>query len=209
MIVIYYGKPRSGKTTALARIVKRNNFKRKVCKIVPFLERYLRPYTEIYCTDSSMKGTTFITYDNLGKWKPKERSCFILCEAGIGLNNRQWKNLSEDAKELFAMHGHAKCDMYADSQTVDIDITLRERAEKFYSVRKLGNSQFSLLIPIKFDIDVNDITQKIEECYQRARGLKLIFLILFGQVKIMYRPLYYKYFDSWKWEKEFMFSEPC
>lgn len=209
MIVIYYGKPRSGKTTALARIVKRNYLKRAVCRVLPFMENFLCPYTNIYCTDASMKGTTFISYENLGKWRPENGSAFILCEAGIGLNNRNWKALSEDAKELFAMHGHAKCDIYADSQTVDIDITLRERAEKFYSVRKIGRSQFSLLIPIKYDIDVNDISQKIEECYKRARGLKLVFLVLFGQVKLMYRPLYYKYFDSWKWEKDFMFSEPC
>ena len=209
MIVIYYGKPRSGKTTALARIVKKNRIKTVVCDKLPFLRRFLKPYTEIYCTDPSMKYTTLISYDNLGKWKPKEGSCFILCEAGIGLNNRAWKSLSDDAKELFAMHGHAKCDMYADSQTVDIDITFRERAEKFFSVRKIGNSQFSLLIPIKFDIDVNDITQKIEECYKRARGLKLLLLILFGQVKIIYRKFYYGYFDSWRWDKSFIFSDPC
>lgn len=209
MIYIYYGKPRSGKTTALARVVKRNNIKCSICRVFPFLTRFLRPYSVIYCTDSSMKGTTLISYENLGRWKPVERSAFLLCEAGIGLNNRNWKALSDDAKELFAMHGHAKCDMYADSQTVDIDITLRERAEKFYSVRKIGHSQFSLLIPIDFDIDVNDVTQKIEECYKRARGLKMLFLILFGRIKIMYRPFYYKYFDSWKWEKDFMFSEPC
>lgn len=209
MICIYYGKPRSGKTTALARIVKRNQKKKSICKIFPFLDRFLCPYSEVYCTDSSMKNTTLISYENLGKWKPKERSCFILSEAGIGLNNRSWKNLSADAKELFAMHGHAKCDMFADSQTVDIDITLRERAERFYSVRKLGRSQFSLLIPISFDIDVNDISQKIEECYKRARGLKLFLMILFGRVKIIYRPFYYKFFDSWKWDKQFPFSYPC
>lgn len=209
MIYIYYGKPRSGKTTALARVVKRNNVKRSVCRFLPFLTRFLRPYSVIYCTDSSMKGTTLISYENLGRWRPAERSAFLLCEAGIGLNNRNWKALSDDAKELFAMHGHAKCDMYADSQTVDIDITLRERTEKFYSVRKIGHSQFSLMIPIDFDIDVNDTTRKIEECYQRARGLKMLFLILFGRIKIMYRPFYYKFFDSWKWEKQFMFSEPC
>lgn len=209
MIVIYYGKPRSGKTTALARIVKRNNIKRAVSRVLPFMSRFLRPYSNIYCTDSSMKHTTYISYENLGRWRPEDHSAFILAEAGIGLNNRNWKALSDDAKELFAMHGHANCDIYADSQTVDIDITLRERAEKFYSVRKIGRSQFSLLIPIDFDIDVNDVTQKIEECYQRARGLKMVFLILFGRIKIMYRPLYYKYFDSWKWEKQFMFSDPC
>lgn len=209
MIVIFFGKPRSGKTTCLARVVKKNVIKSRICSIIPFCTRFLRPYSVIYSTDPSMKHTTLISYDNLGKWRPAEHSCLLLAEAGIGLNNRAWKTLSSDAKELFAMHGHAKCDIYADSQTVDIDITLRERAEKFYTIRKIGHSSFSLMIPIKFDIDVNDVSQKIEECYKRARGLKLFFLILFGAVKIVYRPLYYKYFDSWKWDKEFMFSDPC
>lgn len=210
MIYIYFGKPRSGKTTALARIVALNNRKLEIIKRFPFLKKILNPYSVIYSTDPSIKGTTLISYKNLGKWCPEEHSCFLLCEAGIGLNNRAWKDLSPDAKELFAMHGHNKCDMYADSQTVDIDISFRDRCERFYSVRKLRLLRScSLLIPIWFDIDVNDTTQKVEECYKRPRGLRLFFMILFGAAKIIYRPRYYRFFDSYCWDKKFIFPGPC
>lgn len=210
MICIYFGKPRSGKTTCLSKIAVRNHFKKKIVSKFPFLRKFLKSYSVVYSTDPAIKFTTPISYKNLGKWCPEVGSCFLLCEAGIGLNNRAWKDLSSDAKELFAMHGHQACDIFADSQTVDIDISLRERAEMFYIIKKPSKrSRFSLMIPVNYNIDVNDQTAKVEECYKRARGLKLFFLILFGAVKIVYRPFYYKYFDSWRWDKKFMFPGPC
>lgn len=98
----------------MARYVQLNKRKLKVCKKIPILRKILKPYDVIYCTDLTIQDTVPITYESLGKWKPSQNSLLMLCEAGIGLDNRRWKALSSDAAYLFALHGHLGCDILWD-----------------------------------------------------------------------------------------------
>ena len=132
MIIGVFGKPRAGKTTYSARFVQKNKKKLFVCEKLPFLRVLLHPYDVVYCTDPTIQDTVYIDYEHLGKWKPTKNSLIILEEAGIGLDNRKWKNLSEDASYLFALHGHVGCDILWSSQTVDVDKKLLSRTHKLF-----------------------------------------------------------------------------
>lgn len=208
MIYIIFGKQRSGKTTYEAKLVQDNlkklRFRDKLPK--PF-KRFVKCYERVYCTDPAIKDTINISYKNFGKWCPEDHSLVILAEAGVGVSNRAWKSLPFEFKRMVAMHSHHKCDIVCDSQTVDIDCTIRNRAWKIYVCRKIG--PFSLLKYIPYKLGVNKVTEKIDEVYKDMNFIQTIFSLLFGTSKIFRRKPYYKHFNSWADDYEYPEKDPC
>lgn len=193
MITGIFGKPRSGKTTYSAMIVQKNN-RKKYFHLKHKWAFWLRYYDVIYCTDPSIQGTITITYQELGKWKPTPNSLFILEEAGVGLNNRNFKSLTADATNLFATHGHNHCDILWSSQTVDVDLKLKSRTHIMYLARKLGG--LTILSPISFSVDVDNEKHLLDDFYYKAVGFEKLFNFLFRRTIIFRRKPWYKYFDS-------------
>lgn len=208
MITGIFGKPRSGKTTYAARIVQKNKKKLKLVKRFPFLYRVLRPYDVIYCTDETIEDTITVTYESLGKWRPVRNSLLILEEAGIGLNNRNWKALSNDAAYLFALHGHIGCDILWSSQTVDVDKKLLSRTHSLYLCSRFFG--YTVLLPISFSVDVDNETHQLVDAYSKPRGLSAIFSVIlpFGRGKMFRRRPYYKYFDSFVDNHDYTMETP-
>ena len=169
---------------------------------------YSKPYYDvIYCTDETIQDTVYIDYADIGFWKPTWNSLLLFEEAGIGFDNRQYKTLKKEAKRLFAMHRHSGCDILCVSQTVDIDKALRNRAEVMFLASKLG--PFTMLRKILYDINVNEETHTLEEGYYKIKPIVYIWQLLtckrrkhkkkkllFTRSMFIYRPFYYKYFDS-------------
>lgn len=164
-------------------------------------------YDVIYCTDETIQGTVHFDIKTLGKFPPTPNSLFLLDECGILLNNRQWKSLSPEAKEMFALHRHKLVDICACSQTVDIDSSLRNRAEKLFHVFRVG--PFTVLRRIVYQVDVNE-NHELGDFYTKLPTLQWL-LELIGSVRkskrmakerwkssyFIYRPFYYKYFNSY------------
>lgn len=198
-IYIFFGKPGSGKTTIEARISYEHNHKKK-----NFITG--KRYTALYSTDPTIKGCIPIRYDDLGKFEPPFRSAFILSEAGIGLNNRNWKKLDHDAIEFFAKHRHREVDVFLDSQTLDIDVSVRMRVSCNYICKKLAF--WTILIPVTFNIDVDNDQKTLMECYERPVGLMVIASLLTGQSKLFLRRKYYPWFDTYEWSKEWKDQPP-
>lgn len=176
-------------------------------------------YDVIYATDPTIQYTTTIDYETLGTWKPTWNSCMILEEAGIGLNNRSWKSLSSDAKELFALSRHKGADILAISQTVDMDKSLRDRASHMFIANKLG--PFTSCRMVNFRIGINNDTHKIEDMYEDQHFLIYLWQILtcwkkkhklvkmpFIRSKLILRCLSYKYFDSYVDEHVYTNQDP-
>ena len=174
-------------------------------------------YEVIYSTDPTIQDTIPIDYDNLGKWKPTPNCLLLLEEAGIGVSNRNYKNLSPESKELFALSRHKKTDIAAISQTSDVDKCLRQRCNFMFQVYKLG--EFTLTRLINFKVGVDKETHDLRDMYTEQHWFIWLWQLLTCWLKkhrmallpcirsmIIYRPLYYKYFDSFN--DEFIYSMP-
>jgi len=194
MITIVYGKPGCGKTTLLAYYAVRNEFFNQISARVPFLKRLLKPYDHVFCTDPSVQFTEPIKYHSIGFCKPAENSLYLLDEIGIGFNNRNWSKFTDYQKHFFALHRHLRIDVVACSQTVDVDISIRHRASRLFELHKFG--PWSVIVPIRYKIGVNNDTHEIDEVYSSPHGLGLVLAFLLHKVKFLPRWKFYKYFNT-------------
>lgn len=173
----------------------------------------------IYSTDETIQDTVYIEYEHIGLWKPTWNSCLIFEEVGVGFDNRSYKTLPKHAKRFFALHRHSGCDIVAISQTTDMDKSLRTRAEILFIASKVG--QFTLVRKILFSIDVDEQTHQIVEGYFKITPLRYIWELLtcklpkhrkrkelFIRSFFIYRPFYYKYFDSFVDDYEYTMIAP-
>lgn len=164
-------------------------------------------YDVVYSTDETFPYTVPITYEDLGKWKPTWNSCLLLEEAGIGLSNRESKKLSIYSKRLAAMHRHSNCDIFLISQTVDIDKVYRQRCQLMFLASKIG--PFTFLRRITYGVDVDKNTHDLVDAYAKLPFFLYLLELLFCMKKkwrknkfpflrsrFIFRPAWYKYFDS-------------
>lgn len=80
-----------------------------------------------------IKGTYKFTLDDLITYRFPEGSVVLVDEAGRWFNSRAWKELPEEAFDLFTMHRHMRMDLYIAVQSfARIDKALREVVELTY-----------------------------------------------------------------------------
>lgn len=165
-------------------------------------------YDVVYCTDETMQDTVFVDYKDWGRFKPTWNSLFLGEEAGIGaLDNHEWKKLDKLSKRFAAIHRHMGVSIVLVSQTCDISTAYRFRSEKIYHATKLG--PFTFLRRITYKVDVNE-AHELVDMYDKVPVLNWI-LELLGSISrkrrfakerwnysyFIYRPAWYKYFDSY------------
>lgn len=200
MIIGFFGKPRSGKTTALASFVAKSQM---YSRINIFLDKIHFPkrfrfcaYDAIYSTEY-IKGTIAIHPYDIGLFDPGVNSLIVIGEAGTYFNNRLSSKIPTWCTDFFALHGHYGCTIVWDSQTVDVDKKLRNRTELMYHVRK-GRlfPWLSFQRRIWYDVTVNNDNHDLCEGYSISSGLIKPLHYLIGINKILFRPLFYRWFDS-------------
>lgn len=157
-------------------------------------------------SNMSFYGAMKLDLNDLGKvnfTEKDEEGVFIIDEAGISFNSRQWDKLSTDIIEFLKYHRHYRLDIYFFSQGDDMDKSIRTLSQQWYKVIKLPIPffKFSALIPVDVSLDIID-----------------------GQWKLAYKqdsfflgwwfiPIYksFKYYDSYSRpnlpEKDFKFWE--
>lgn len=202
MIIGYYGKPRSGKGTFGASIVARNAFKKKLNRI---FHLNLRTYTTIYSCEY-IRGTVKIHPYEVGTFFPDPGSLFLLQEAGVHFNNRNYAKVPHHCTEFFAKHGHYHVDIIWDSQDVDVDKKLRNRTQVLYEVHKILHWSYRKLIRSKIGVDEH--SHDIVNAYYLSTGIGGFIDWLTGQNKIIYRPWYYDWFDSFCQDMTFVCPAP-
>lgn len=194
MIKLYFGLPRSGKTTLFSKFVLDNSL-----KILKGRSKY-----KYICGNVDLKGIPFyrrIKFEWLGQYDT--RDCLILIdEATIECDSRNFKVWNKDKTEFFVLHGHYKCDIILFTQIYNrVDKTIRDITNDVYYMWKplLIGHWFTRYVRIPYGIDIpkkgkdnSDTNGEISMGYYQPSLFDKIF------APTMYRPRYYQYFDSWE-----------
>lgn len=173
MITMYFGNIGSGKTTIACRIAKKSK----------------KP---VYANfDTSL--ATRIEGSDLGKYA-FSNSLLLLDESGIDFNNRDYKNFKKSVIDYVKLSRHYGCDIILFSQAYDdTEVTFRRLVEKLFYLKKVG--PFTNVYRVSKYVMVDDNTHQIIDGYRKAKNF--IFGLITGDITIVWRRLYYKYFDSY------------
>lgn len=176
MIKCVFGLPGTGKSTYLAKLV---------CDATT-TKKGRKRYDKVYC-NFDVKGTYSLSFSDLGVYN-FENSLILIDEAMNEADSRDFKRFNTDLKYFFSNHRHFGCDVVYFTQAYDdVDKKIRNNTEFLLFSRKL--LWWTILSKINRQIVINDMTSEI------AAGYK------FGSIlssKIIFRPKYYKWFDSFE-----------
>ena len=169
MITGYFGLPGCGKSTFLAKMA----------------QQYIRHGYRVFVLDTSpVSGCELISWSDIGKYD-MSGSVILLDEISLFADNRDYKSFA-----------HYHCDIVWFTQQYDgVDRKIRELTTCLYYVRAAGKLSYAVRID-RF-IHVEKEQKQIQVGYKMTGLFRALFAWLNHSVKVCYRPLYYKYFDSY------------
>ena len=186
-VSLFFGLPGCGKTTLMS------------CKALEGVKKYKNVYGNVRL---KVDGYTYVDNECIGKYLM--RDCLILIdEATIFADNRDYKNFSKDKIKYFLEHRHFKCDIILFTQQWDgVDRKIRSITDRVYYVYKgkiLGH-WFTTYYRIPYGIIIPDPkkdsgSNKLGEIVQGYCKPPLLVRLFAPK---LFRPLYYKYFDSFE-----------
>ena len=194
MIALFFGLPGSGKTTIMAWLALRETRNKK--------SRYKHVYGNVKMT---IPGYTYIDNACIGQYDLSD--CLLLIdEATLFADSRDYKNFNGKRLEYFLEHRHFKADIYLFTQQWDgVDRKIRvitDRVYYVYKTRILG-LWWSKFYRIPYGIIIPDPKKDQQKLGEIIQGYcKPPFLTRLFSIKRVFRPAYYKYFDSF--EKPYM-----
>lgn len=191
MINLYFGLPGTGKTTLIA----------KLCHSRSFRKRYKNVYCNVHLANTDY---TFIDNSYIGKYHLVD-GAIIIDEGTLFADNRDYKNFSQNLTKFFMLHRHYNVDIYIFAQTYNgVDKKIRTLCNNVYYMYKpfLTGLWLTKYYRIPYGIVIPDSRRnkektgntlgEIEEGYCKPPLIMRVF------AKRLYRPKYYKYFDSWE-----------
>lgn len=195
MIALYFGLPGCGKSTLMAKMAYKATRKGS---------RYKNVYVNFPVT---VDGVKRIYWDDIGTYNLHD-GLVLLDEASVGaISNRAFgarskKSDNDRIIEWFMMHRHACCDIILFTQRWDgVDASIRKGLldRVYYIYKPLFTGWFrSKYYQIPYDIIIPDPKdgngEKLGEIVQGYCKPGLIGRLFNGGT--IYRPKYYKYFDS-------------
>lgn len=188
-VSLYFGLPGCGKTTMLA----------KMAYDAVRHGKYNNVYTNV---ELNIPGVTYIDNDCIGTYEL--RDCLLLIdEATLFADSRDYKKFSKGRLEYFLKHRHRNADIALFTQQWDgVDRKIRTITDRVYYIKKgvLLGHWISSCYRIPYDIIIPDPKkaaggEKLGEIIQ-GYCKPPWFVRLFCQR--VYRPRYYRYFDSWE-----------
>lgn len=185
-VSLYFGLPGCGKTTLFTHFAKKGLKSKK----------YVNVYGNVRL---ALDGYTYIDNDCIGKYE-LINSLILIDEATLFADNRSYKSFPKHLVEFFMMHRHDNVDIILFTQQWDgVDKKIRVITDRVYYVYKpflIGRwvskyyrIPYGIIIP---DKDGSEKYGEIVQGYYKPN----IFVRLFSPY--IFRPLYYKYFDSWE-----------
>lgn len=190
-ISLYFGLPGCGKTTWLTKLALDAVRKGK----------YKNVYSNV---GLNIPGVTFIDNSCIGTY---ELECCLLLidEATLFADNRAHKEFTKAQTAYFLLHRHRNADIVLFTQQWDgVDKKIRVITDRVFYIYKgffLGH-WFSSCWRVPYGIlfpDPNKTGEKLGEIVQGYSKPNLLVRIF--ATKRIFRPLYYKYFDSWELER--------
>lgn len=194
-VKLFFGLPGCGKTTLLAYFAKKATRKHS---------RYNHVYSNV---GLAVPGVTYIDNDCIGKYDLRD-ALVLIDEATLFADSRSYKEFSKEKIYFFLMHRHMNLDVILFTQQWDaVDRKIRVITDKVFYVYKtpIFGKWFTTYYRIPYGIIIPDPNKKGgtsgEKLGEIVQGYckPSIWVRLFS-TKI-YRPLYYKYFDSWECKK--------
>ncbi len=187
----YFGLPGCGKTTFLAYLALRAVKGKK----------YKNVYANVHL---KIPGVTYIPFrECFGTYELRDCIYFI-DEATVNCGDRDYKNFSQKMIQYTMEHRHHCCDLVFFSQEADgMDKKIRSITDRIYFVYKgiftRGFISSAVRVPYKIlwpdgDHD-GENAGRILMGYVRPPFLNRLF------AKRLFRPKYYKYFDSWECDR--------
>ncbi len=187
MITGYFGVPGVGKTTIGTRIARK-----ELKRIMNGKSKYRAVYTNFYC-----KGANKITYNDLKYYKIYD-SLLIFDELTLDADNRKFKDFSDEHRDFFILHRHLGCDIiYLTQDYSKVDSKIRSLTQELWYMSKTVIPffrNFSRCKRVYRTIAINEHTGDLIMGYRFCTFLESIFT---SNMKLVWRPSWYKYFDSY------------
>lgn len=185
MVTGVFGLPGAGKTTYATMLAQR-----ELKRIKKGKSKYKSVYTSFYCV-----GCYRLKYDDLGRYLFDD-ALIIIDEITLFADSRDFKSFSAEKKEFFLLHRHYGCDIIYLTQMYDnVDKKIRDITYDLWHLKKCGI--FSRAKRIFRTLDINEQTKEIVSGYEFPSLFQR--LMPFSHcTKWCFRPLYYKYFDSFE-----------
>lgn len=204
MVSLYFGLPGCGKTTMLAKLAHDTDvlIERDLKRISKGLPRKC-PYDCVYSNIElvGLKHYRKITFDMLGRYDVRN-ALILIDEATIEVDSRDYKKFSQASKEFILLHRHYRCDIAFFTQQWDgVDKKIRVITDRVYYLYKgvFSRPWFTRMYRVPYGIIIpdpkKDSSEKLGEIVQ-GYCKPSFFVRLFSPW--LYRPKYYKYFDSWE-----------
>lgn len=188
MVRLYFGLPGCGKTTLMvANLIRDVKSKR---------------YKNVYCNvRTSVPGVTYIDNDCIGKYNLCDGAIHI-DEATLFADSRAYKEFDKGKLQYFLEHRHYNVDISLYTQQWDgVDRKIRVITDRCYYVFKtrLTGLWWTTYYRIPYGIIIpdpkEDGSEKLGEIVQGYCKPSLIVRLFAPK---LFRPKYYKYFDSWE-----------
>lgn len=186
-VSLYFGLPGAGKTTIMCKIMLKALKNRR--------------YSNVYCNvHNAIPGVTYIDNECVGKYDLHD-ALICIDEATLFADSRDHKLFSHALKSYFLEHRHYNVDIVLFTQQWDgVDKKIRVITDRVFYVYKgffLGR-WFSRAYRVPYGIIIPDKRNDSEKLGEIVQGYCKpgLFARLFGLW--VFRPRYYKYFDSWE-----------
>lgn len=187
MVSLFFGLPGSGKTTVLAKLAYDAVKKGKYDYI----------FTNVHL---NIPGVTYIDNECIGRYELHD--CLLLIdEATLFADARAYKSFDKGKLSYFLEHRHRHADIILFTQQWDgVDRKIRVITDRVYYVYKtvLTGKWISKYYRIPYGIVIPDPKKggdrlgEIIQGYSKPPALVRLF------ARRIYRPRYYKYYDSWE-----------
>lgn len=188
-ISLYFGLPGAGKTSLLTAFAK---------KFVKG-KRYKNVYTN--AKEVKIKGLIYVPDEYIGKYSITD-GAVLIDEALLFAPSRNWKDFEKRLLDFFILHRHDNIDLYLFSQRADgCDKNIRSITDRVYYLYKpflLGHwitkyyrIPYGIIIPDGKGHSDGQRLGDIIQGYCKPSIIERLFS------PFIFRPFYYKYFNSW------------